>query len=249
MNNENGHWITVRGKGGKYRRVFVSEDIIDKQEREIKERELQTKEMTLNNSINFKFTNNNDFDSSMFYEQYEGKGLSVNAARQLWIALKREYTDYLNKHNLRETYSEVYEYIMDRGRGLGNATNLSQYQKHILELMDKVAMPSTQPLTLYRTDTTEWLSSANVGDAVPIKNVLFTSLNEKHIIDENRGNVRQRIVVNAPIGTRMVHEGESYDLQEDIVRGQSLRVDGKYFDDAGIPVYVVTIIKDKGESK
>lgn len=41
-NNEEGHWVTT--KDGKH--VFIKEDLVDKQEREIKEQEEQTKQLT-----------------------------------------------------------------------------------------------------------------------------------------------------------------------------------------------------------
>lgn len=149
---------------------------------------------------------------------------------------------YRNSNDGSKEFLEAKQYIMDHGRGLGDADNLTPEQKRIVDIIEQKAVATPVNTVLYRTDDTNWLSKYNIGDRVPINSILQATTNKSLVINENEGNVVQKLVIDVPKGTKLFTANNGGESQLDVVKNQFIRIIGKHYEN-GVAVYDVIIEK------
>lgn len=160
---------------------------------------------------------------------------TVTPQQEFNRTLQESQSDY-------EKYDTARRYLFNEGRGLGNSTELTPEQQAILNTIDEIAVRLQTPMTLYRTDDQNWLAGVKVGDTIPIDRILYSTIYKDYVIEENRGNVAQQMVINAPVGTRVFNPGQAAEGELDVVRNQSVTVTS-IKEENGVPVYTVRVNK------
>ena len=174
-----------------------------------------------------------------------------NIAEQHSIAEANVRNNLDNERDIRKIFStitrdcasapgEIKEFITNEGRGLGNATELTDKQKKILELLYDNSIPCPQDITLYRTDDTNWLRDIK-DDMFHINTVLQTTMDKNLVISENKNKVAQKMIILVSKGTKIFSPNNERELEIDIPYKQNAAIINKYKDDNNIPVYVMQI--------
>ena len=151
------------------------------------------------------------------------------------------YNYTLRSSDYSDDWREAKEFILNNGRGLGPEENLTAEQSRILNIIDNKAVSIPTEVILYRTDDTYWLAGAKVGDIIPIRNILMTTVDNRIITPENKGNVVQKMEISAPAGTRVFNPNNGDEKEIDVVRNQSIKIISVNVKE-GIPVYKVKIV-------
>lgn len=140
--------------------------------------------------------------------------------RLIFTELQRKAND-----GSREYY-EAKEYLLNHGRGLGlkSEKELTEKERHILDIIDEKAIECPYNIQVYRTDDTAWLKNYKPGEDIPIKNLLFATLDKDTVIPENTNRVLQRMTIQVPKGIKIFSVNNGNEMEVDIVRNQSLRM-------------------------
>lgn len=133
---------------------------------------------------------------------------------------------YRKSNDGTKEYVEAKEYLLDHGRGLGLKAeeDLTEEDKHILDIIDKKAIESPYNILAYRTDDTPWLNKYKPGDSIPIDSILFTTLDKDIVIPENTNKVLQRTTIQIPKGTKVFSINNGNEMELDVVRGQYIKI-------------------------
>lgn len=155
-------------------------------------------------------------------------------------------------NNDSEEYNIAKEAIVNHGRDLAKKlsirdSELTEEGRKIKKAIIKASKPSPADFSIYRTDDVNWLGGTRVGSQHLINLYLGGSLDENLTIDENKGNVKQKMKINIKKGDPIIIPNNASEQEVDLVRtkdfGQGLKIINVTKDENGIPVYEAEFVK------